>query len=32
YRNVIEEAEIAGFEAGASLLRDAMAGRNSDRQ
>lgn len=30
YRNVIEEAEIAGFEAGASLLRDAMAGRNSD--
>ena len=32
YRTAIEEAEIAGFEAGASLLRDAMAGRGSDRQ
>ena len=30
YRTATEEAEIAGFEAGASLLRDAIAGRGSN--
>ena len=32
YTTPLEEADNAGFEAGASLLRDAMAGRGSDRR
>ncbi|WP_027051715.1 ankyrin repeat domain-containing protein [Mesorhizobium erdmanii] len=32
YRTAAEEADITGFEAGASLLRDAMAGRGSSGQ
>ncbi|MGX5828761.1 ankyrin repeat domain-containing protein [Mesorhizobium sp. 43Arga] len=32
YRTPIEEADIAGFEAGASLLRNAMARRGPDKQ
>jgi ankyrin repeat protein len=32
YRTAAEEADIAGFEAGTSLLRDALAWRNSRRR
>ncbi|TJW31001.1 MAG: ankyrin repeat domain-containing protein, partial [Mesorhizobium sp.] len=32
YRTAIEHAEIAGFDAGASLLRDAAARRGSNEQ
>ena len=32
YRTAAEEADIAGFEAGASLLHDAMARRSSNRR
>ncbi len=32
YTTAAEEADIAGFDAGASLLRDAMAGRGSNGQ
>jgi len=32
YRTAAEEADIAGFEAGVSLLRNAMAGRGSNGQ
>lgn len=30
YTTALAEADAAGFEAGASLLRDAMRGRGSD--
>ncbi|MER8985974.1 hypothetical protein [Mesorhizobium sp. M0843] len=32
YTTALKEADNAGFEDGASLLRDAMAGRGSDGQ